>query len=131
MNYKLQMIDSNNQKKEIKFNFKSLDNQFKASQIIFALNKKFPGALDKMTNKQSEVEKISDSINNMEILLYAGNLIMENCDSYEIDNKLLECKDLFKTKEGVEDFFKYALSEYLKLTGDMLGFAFENMSKSQ
>lgn len=131
MNYKLSMTDSNNQKKEIKFSFKSLDNQFKTSQIIFALNKKFPGSLDSMMDSKEETKNINNLVKNMEILMYAGNLVMENCDSYEADGKIIECAEFFKNKENIEEFFKYSLGEYLGLVGNMLGFAFENMSKSQ
>lgn len=115
MNIKLKFINKNNEQVEATFKFKGIDNQFQAMQIFMSVNKKFPKFFERSK------EKNDMDFDTIEASLYCGELLMSKCIGYEVNGNFIECDD-FKTKEGIEEFFKYSIMEYLGMISQLMGF---------
>lgn len=118
MNVKLKFTNKNKELIEGNFKFEGIDNQFQAMQIFMAVNKKFPKFFDKTDKKADKNDLDFDTV---EASLYCGELIMKKCIGYELNGEFIKCDD-FKTKEGVEEFFKYSIMEYLTMVSQLMGF---------
>lgn len=117
MDFKLKFKNNNKETVEAKFHFEELDSQFKIIQIFSAVSKKYPDFLK--TNHEKDEKSVDFS--QMDAVLYCGELVMKNCKGYEIDGTFIKTEE-FKTKEGVEKFFKYSIMEYMEMVAELMGF---------
>lgn len=128
MNIKLKFKNKENLQTECAFKFNGLDNQFQSMQIFMAVNKKYPNFFENIS-KEKDPEKMD--IGFIEGALYCGELFMKKCDSYEENGEVIKT-DIFKTKEGIEEFFKYSLMQYIGMVSQLMGFTskvMENVGK--
>lgn len=129
MNIKLKFTNKDKELIEATFKFKGIDNQFHAMQIFMSANKKFPNFFNKNENvNKNENDFNNIDFDNIEASLYCGEIIMKKCIGYEYNGQFIECDD-FKTKEGVEEFFKYSLIEYISMISQLMGFISTSFQK--
>lgn len=99
--------------KEEKFEFKNLENSFKFMAIIAETEEKFPGFQECFTNPEKHFAKL------FRVSVFMGERVLKNCVSHD-----------FSTLEKIETFFEKDVTAFSSLVGDVVGFMFNSLNKT-